>query len=76
MIISPTTGKTDAVKIFQNLDSQFTSHVKPIAEIGGTRRSSFLIEFADHISEGDNPIVTLIAIFNNRSNDALLGCLS
>jgi len=73
VVVTATAGKTDAVKVLENLYRQFTTHTQAVAEIcraGGTLR---LIQFADQIGENLNPIVTIITIFYDRRDQPKLG---
>ena len=68
MIVATTTGKADAVEIFQDLDRQLAPDVQPIAEICCAGRASRLIQLADQVSKRHNAIVTVITIFHDRDD--------
>lgn len=76
MIVSTTARESCPVKILQNLNGEFSSNIQPIAKISGAGRASLLIQFADQVRKSDNPIVTVITIFHDRGNHALLCRLS
>ena len=65
-------GKANAVEVLEDLDRQLTPDVQPVAEIRRAGGAALAIQLADQVGKGDDPMVTVITVFDDSGDQPLL----